>query len=110
MPFVEASGAEIRLKGPEPQACRPSFLGHAEETGADTTSTSLPTLMDIETLAVSLGVGVRHVRRLVAEQRIPHLKVGHYVRFDPVEVARWIDQRRVEALRGPESHTRRTQW
>ena len=60
--------------------------------------TGLPVLIDIETLALRLGVGIRHVRRLVAERRIPYVKVGHYVRFDTAEVARWIDQRRVRVF------------
>ena len=62
-------------------------------------SAGLPVLIDIETLALRLGVGIRHVRRLVAERRIPYVKVGHYVRFDTAEVARWIDQRRVQVFR-----------
>ncbi len=33
-----------------------------------------PRLLNIETLAQLLGVGPRHVRRLVAEQRIPYIK------------------------------------
>jgi hypothetical protein len=27
----------------------------------------------------------------VAENKIPYLKVGHYIRFDPVQIARWLD-------------------
>lgn len=59
----------------------------------------LPSLIDIETLARRLGVGERHIRRLVAERRIPYVKVGHYVRFDTAEVTRWIDERRVGTFR-----------
>ncbi len=33
----------------------------------------------------------RHVRRLVAERRIPFLKWGHLLRFDPMEIQAWID-------------------
>ena len=36
--------------------------------------TAVPELIDIETLANRLGDSVRHVRRLVAERRIPYLK------------------------------------
>jgi hypothetical protein len=32
---------------------------------------------------------------MVADCRIPYVKVGHYIRFDQVEVARWIDEKRV---------------
>lgn len=34
------------------------------------------TLLDIEGVAARLGVTVRHVRRLVADRRIPYLKWG----------------------------------
>jgi excisionase family DNA binding protein len=39
----------------------------------------------------------RFVRRLVDERRIPYLKVGRLVRFDPVDIDRWLNERRVEA-------------
>lgn len=48
-------------------------------------------LVDIEGVARRLGVTVRHVRRLVAEERIPLVKWGHLLRFDPDEIERWID-------------------
>jgi excisionase family DNA binding protein len=53
-------------------------------------TTELPRLVDIETLAGSLGVSVRHVRRLVQERRIPYIKWGHLLRFDPTEVRAWV--------------------
>jgi excisionase family DNA binding protein len=60
-----------------------------------TTETTLPNLVDIETLAKHLGVSVRHVRRLVAERRIPFLKWGHLLRFDPIEITAWLEESRV---------------
>lgn len=36
----------------------------------------LPYLVDIGSMAEHLGVEVRHVRRLVAERRIPFIKWG----------------------------------
>ena len=48
-------------------------------------------LVDIEGVAGMLGVGVRHVRRLVADRRIPYLKWGHLLRFDPSEIDTWLD-------------------
>jgi excisionase family DNA binding protein len=55
----------------------------------------LPRLLDIQEVAEHLGVSVRHVRRLVFERRIPFLKWGHLLRFDPNEIAGWLDARRV---------------
>ncbi len=56
---------------------------------------ALPVLLDIPGVATHLGITERHVRRLVAERRIPFLKVGRFVRFDPAEVAQWLGQARV---------------
>ncbi len=59
---------------------------------ANPSSNDLPTrLLDINTLAAHLGVNTRHVRRLVAERRIPYIKWGHLIRFDPTEISEWID-------------------
>ncbi len=51
----------------------------------------LPHLLTITDLAEHLGVDVRHIRRLVAERRIPYIKWGHLLRFDPTEIDTWID-------------------
>ena len=49
-----------------------------------------PHLVDIQTVADLLGVGVRHVRRLVTDQRIPYIKWGHLIRFDLGQVGDWV--------------------
>ncbi len=43
-------------------------------TVPDATKALPSRLMDIPTLAETLGVNVRHIRRLVAERRIPFIK------------------------------------
>ncbi len=53
------------------------------------------TFITIDELAARLGTSTRHIRRLVAERRIPYVKVGRLVRFDPADIAAWIDGRRV---------------
>jgi excisionase family DNA binding protein len=60
---------------------------------------AVPELMDIAALAEYLDDSVRHVRRLVAERRIPYLKVGHFIRFDPKDVNDWLKAKRVERRR-----------
>jgi excisionase family DNA binding protein len=52
-------------------------------------------LVDITRAAERLGVTVRYMRRLVAERRIPYVKFGHLLRFDPIELEAWIDAARV---------------
>jgi excisionase family DNA binding protein len=59
---------------------------------------SLPKLLDLDGIAEHLGVTPRHVRRLVAERRIPFVKWGHLLRFDPVEIAVWLDGHRVSPV------------
>jgi excisionase family DNA binding protein len=54
-------------------------------------------MLDTRGAAAHIASSVRHVRRLVAERRIPHYKVGHFVRFDRAEIDRWLDEHR----RGP---------
>lgn len=49
-----------------------------------------PALLDYEQLAEWLNDSVRHLRRLVDENRIPYIKVGHFVRFDPVSISDWL--------------------
>ena len=55
---------------------------------------SLPMLVDIETAARAFGISVRQMRRFVAEGRIPFVRVGHLIRFDPDELNEWLDARR----------------
>jgi excisionase family DNA binding protein len=54
-----------------------------------------PPLMDIEEVARRLSVGVRHVRRLVTEKRIPYRKWGHLLRFERDEIEEWIEATKV---------------
>ena len=57
-------------------------------------------LISVEQLAEELGVSVRYVRRIIAERRIPYVKVGHLIRFQRDEVEGWVDANRVDALTG----------
>jgi excisionase family DNA binding protein len=50
----------------------------------------LEPLLDIEGIANRLGVTERHIRRLVAERRIPYVKWGHLLRFDPNDIDEWL--------------------
>jgi excisionase family DNA binding protein len=49
----------------------------------------------MDEVALRLGTSLRHMRRLVAERRIPIVKVGHLVRFDDHDVEHWVDDHRV---------------
>jgi excisionase family DNA binding protein len=54
-------------------------------------------LLTIAQVAHRLNVEVRHIRRLVHERRIPFIKWGHLLRFDPDELDEWIDQYRCQS-------------
>jgi excisionase family DNA binding protein len=62
-------------------------------------SAVLPKLLTMDELAERLGVTRRHVRRLVAERRVPFLRVGRFIRFDPAEIAAWLHSSRVAQSR-----------
>jgi len=55
-------------------------------------------IVDIDGAAEHLAVTVRFVRSLVAERRIPYLKVGKFIRFDVEDLDRWLDDCRVDSV------------
>ena len=60
-------------------------------------------LLDIRGVARYLGVTERHIRKLVQERRIPHVRWGRLIRFDTKQVAAWVN----EASVSPREHPRR---
>jgi excisionase family DNA binding protein len=59
---------------------------------------SFTPLLDIDTAAERLSVDVRFMRRLVAERRIQHYKVGKFLRFDPADLDAFVLAGRREAI------------
>jgi excisionase family DNA binding protein len=70
----------------------PVFTNSAQASGVG--ASSLPALVDIETVSQALGISTRQVRRFVAQSQIPFVRVGHLIRFDPNELSQWLDARR----------------
>lgn len=62
------------------------------------TRTQAP-LLGVDEVASWLGVEVGFIRRMIAQRRIPFLKIGKYIRFDPDEIGAWIDRQRVQPER-----------
>jgi excisionase family DNA binding protein len=56
-------------------------------------------LLTLDAVAEALSVTRRHVQRLVAERRIPFLKVGRFIRFDPAALNVWLEEQQVETTR-----------
>jgi excisionase family DNA binding protein len=75
-------------------------MGNKTDAPSESAMLQAP-LLDIHAVAIALGITPRHVQRLVAERRIPFLKVGRFVRFDPAVLNVWLDEQRVEAVRSP---------
>lgn len=64
------------------------------------TTTDQPrNLVSIAAVAERLDVEIRHVRRLVHERRIPYIKWGHLLRFDPDDIDAWLERCRNEPRR-----------
>jgi excisionase family DNA binding protein len=66
---------------------------HSKRVAAHQPPTKLP-LLDANAVAEALGTTRRHVQRLVAERRIPFVKVGRFVRFDFAALDLWLDSQR----------------
>ncbi len=61
-------------------------------------TTSTTDLLTYEMAAQRLGMSERHVRRLVAERRIAHIRLGRAVRLDPADVDAYLIANRVEPI------------
>lgn len=58
-------------------------------------------LLTVKELCKRLNCEPSYVYRLVHERRIPFLKLGHRkLRFDPVQIDAWIEERFQEAQPG----------
>ena len=57
-------------------------------------------LLDIRSAAIRLDCSERYIRRLVQERRIPFIRLGgRKIRFLVVDLDRWVEGQRVEAVR-----------
>ncbi len=103
---VEAGGtavAERVVPAQEPMIGRQQRHGSAPPPTVGRRAPSVMSLpgrlCSIDEAAEHLGVSVRFVRRLVAERRIRHMKVGRYVRFDRTDLDAFVAAGVREALR-----------
>lgn len=55
-------------------------------------------LLTVEEAAERLGTKPRFVRRLVAERRIPYVKLGSHLRLDEVDLDAFVEAGRVDAV------------
>lgn len=61
----------------------------------DVTTTTVKTtevlLWDVNTAAIATGLSVRYMRRLIAEKRVPIVRIGRLIRFRPEDLRAYID-------------------
>ena len=57
---------------------------------------SFTPLMDAEAAGELLGVPYTWLLAQARAGRIPHHRLGHYVRFSAQDLARWLSERRLE--------------
>ncbi len=51
-------------------------------------------LLTPDDVAELLCVARRTVVTMARDGRIPHIRIGRFVRFDPIEIDRWLRDRR----------------
>ena len=51
--------------------------------------------LDSEQVRKMLGIHITTLQLWTKHQEIPFLRVGHLIRFDPVQLARWLQQRQM---------------
>lgn len=56
-------------------------------------------LWTVEQVADFLQVSVPHIYRLCSTLRLPHVKPGDVLRFEPDQVRKWVAERRVKAVK-----------
>jgi excisionase family DNA binding protein len=79
---------------------------HAGESHpASASRLSFTSLIDAKGASLLLGVPDTWLLAQAREGRIPHHRLGHYVRFDPDDLRAWLTQTRIE----PRSPLRRRQ-
>lgn len=54
-------------------------------------------LMNIAELSGMLGVCVNTIYSWISQKKIPHVKLGHLVRFDREQIHHWLQSKRIEA-------------
>ncbi len=57
-------------------------------------------LLNVKEAASFLKIKVPTIYRYVCDKRIPHIKIGSRTMFDPEDLKKWIEDRKVKAIGG----------
>lgn len=71
----------------------PQKAEHDGEVGVGAPADRLPRLMTLSEVATLLQLNERTIRRLVAGRRLPCLRLGRQLRFDPRALTAWLRAR-----------------
>lgn len=55
-------------------------------------------LLDVQEVATLTGQAKQSIYQMVSARKIPHVKIGHSVRFDPREIEEWIENLKVSVI------------
>ncbi len=68
--------------------------GQAPETSARAPDIACRPLLTLQEVAGLLRIHERTIRRLVAARRMPCVRLGRTLRFDPSDIGRWVSARK----------------
>lgn len=68
--------------------------GQAPETSARAPDITYRPLLTLQDVAGLLRIHERTIRRLVAARRMPCVRLGRTLRFDPSDIERWVSARK----------------
>lgn len=54
----------------------------------------VPALMNISVLSTQLGVSKHTIYDWCAFGKIPYVKLGKFIRFDQVEIGKWLEEQK----------------
>jgi len=60
----------------------------------------MTSLMDLKTVSKQLGLAEITVYKMVSAKRIPYIKIGRRVLFDPQKLSKWLEKKSVETISG----------
>ena len=110
-------GADMKILDSPPNILKLNRLANPEATsdmnmnnfaeGAHSTSRdSVPTLVDASNMAKSFDMAPSWFLTRARENRIPHFRIGKYVRFDPDEIRAFFQRKPDRHANSEETHPR----
>jgi excisionase family DNA binding protein len=60
-------------------------------------SSNLPRLVGAKEIAMALHCTAKHIYDLAKRGQVPHYRIGASVRFDPIQIAAWLETFKIAA-------------